>query len=266
MIVAERKRIPELVEMLSGNKRVLVLGCGTCVAVCLAGGEREVSIIASALRIASKVQDLGLEVDELTIERQCDNVFIEEAAETIEKHDVILSLGCGAGVQAIAERYAQKPVYPGLNTAFIGILDAIPDRLEAWPVHDLSAVARERHKPTQRHMPRRGEDVRTERRVLLLQRFEFPGGPACDVLGNDRGPAQLTVGPADREDALQHAKTGSPGTHVQPSCPLRSQARIPHRLDHQAEICLECIHLGAIDLVESAHRASVLRQIDAKVG
>lgn len=87
------------------------------------GGEREVSIISSALRIASTVQDLDFEIGELTIERQCDNVFIEEAAETIEKYDVILSLGCGAGVQAFAERYAQKPVYPGLNTAFIGILE-----------------------------------------------------------------------------------------------------------------------------------------------
>ena len=123
MIVAQRKSIPELVEILNGNKKILVLGCGTCVAVCLAGGEREVSIISSALRIASNVQDLDFEIGELTIERQCDNVFIEEAAETIEKYDVILSLGCGAGVQAVAERFAEKPVYPGLNTVFIGILE-----------------------------------------------------------------------------------------------------------------------------------------------
>ena len=34
---------------------------------------------------------------------------------------MVLSLGCGAGVQAIAERYA-KPVYAGLDTEFIGIL------------------------------------------------------------------------------------------------------------------------------------------------
>jgi ferredoxin len=102
---------------------VLVLGCGTCVTVCLAGGEREVSIIASALRIAARQQGRELEVDELTIERQCDNVFIEEAAEAIEKVDAVLSLGCGAGVQAIAERYPAKPVYAGLNTSFIGILE-----------------------------------------------------------------------------------------------------------------------------------------------
>ncbi len=123
MIVAERKSIPELVDILKGHKKILVLGCGTCVTVCLAGGEREVSIIASALRIASRVQGLGFEISELVIERQCDNIFIEQAAEAIQKCDAVLSLGCGAGVQAIAERYPQKPVYAGLNTAFLGILE-----------------------------------------------------------------------------------------------------------------------------------------------
>ena len=123
MIVAERKKIPELVEMLKRYKKILVLGCGTCVTVCLAGGEREVSIISSALRIASKNSGYDFEIDEMTIERQCDNVFIEEAAEAIAKHDVILSLGCGAGVQAIAERYPEKPVYAGLDTAFLGVLE-----------------------------------------------------------------------------------------------------------------------------------------------
>ena len=123
MIVAERKSIPELIDILQAHQRILVLGCGTCVAVCLAGGEREVSIISSALRIAGKVKGLTFKIDELTIERQCDNVFIEQAAEAIEKSEAVLSLGCGAGVQAIAERYVNKPVYAGLNTKFLGILE-----------------------------------------------------------------------------------------------------------------------------------------------
>jgi len=123
MIVAHRKSIPELIEILTGHNKVLVLGCGTCVTVCLAGGQREVGIIASALRMASKIRGQALQVEELTIERQCDNVFIETATEAIERNDAVLSLGCGAGVQAIAERYSDKPVYAGLDTAFLGILE-----------------------------------------------------------------------------------------------------------------------------------------------
>ena len=123
MIVAQRKTIPDLLEIVKNHKKILVLGCGTCVTVCLAGGQREVSIIASALRMAAKLKAIPLEVEELTIERQCDNVFIEQAAEAIERNDAVLSFGCGAGVQAIAERYTSKPVYAGLDTAFIGILE-----------------------------------------------------------------------------------------------------------------------------------------------
>jgi ferredoxin len=123
MIVAERKTIPELMEAAKRHKSILVLGCGTCVTVCLAGGQREVSIIASALRMASRLAGQSLQVEELTIERQCDNVFIEQAAEAIERNEAVLSLGCGAGVQAIAERYSDKPVYAGLDTEFIGILE-----------------------------------------------------------------------------------------------------------------------------------------------
>lgn len=123
MIVAERKNISELVEIIKAHKKILVLGCGTCVTVCLAGGEREVSIISSALRIALRLAGQAIEIEEFTVERQCDNIFIEEIAEIVERNDAVLSLGCGAGVQAIAERFAEKPVYAGLNTSFIGILE-----------------------------------------------------------------------------------------------------------------------------------------------
>ena len=123
MIVAQRKQIPEIMDIVKKHKSILVLGCGTCVTVCLAGGEREVSIISSALRMASRLAGSPIEVEELTIERQCDNVFIEQAAEAIERNEAVLSLGCGAGVQAMAERFNDKPVYAGLDTTFIGILE-----------------------------------------------------------------------------------------------------------------------------------------------
>ena len=122
MIVAYRKNIQDLKAQLAEYKKILVLGCGTCVTVCLAGGEREVGLISSALRIAYKLDGQEHEVREATIERQCENQFIEDALKEIQEADAVLSLACGAGVQAIAERFPTKPVFAGVDTKFIGIL------------------------------------------------------------------------------------------------------------------------------------------------
>ncbi len=125
MIVADRKKIPEIRDMIQGHDRVLLVGCGTCVTVCLAGGEREVGIIGAALRMSLKLVGRGhVVVDQCTIERQCEDAFIDILAQRVSQYDAICSLGCGAGVQTLAERFPQKPVYPGLNTQFIGILES----------------------------------------------------------------------------------------------------------------------------------------------
>ena len=52
-------------------------GCKGCVTVCCAGGEKEVAILASELRIARKAAGSDLEVKEYTCERQCDPEYIE---------------------------------------------------------------------------------------------------------------------------------------------------------------------------------------------
>jgi ferredoxin len=125
MIVADRKKVPEIRDMIKDHDRVLLLGCGTCVTVCLAGGEREVGVLGTALRMALKLIGRGnVLVEECTIERQCEDAFIEIAAPQIGDYDAICSLGCGAGVQNLAERFPKMPVYPGLNTQFIGVLES----------------------------------------------------------------------------------------------------------------------------------------------
>ncbi|MCX7047435.1 MAG: methylenetetrahydrofolate reductase C-terminal domain-containing protein [Candidatus Sumerlaeota bacterium] len=122
MIVADRKKIPEIRDMIKNHNRVLLVGCGTCVTVCLAGGERETGILGSALRMSLKLIGRGnIVVDECVIERQCEDAFTDLLAPRVAGYDAICSLGCGAGVQALAERFPQTPVYPGLNTEFIGI-------------------------------------------------------------------------------------------------------------------------------------------------
>jgi hypothetical protein len=47
MITAEQKPLAEIKQMLAPYGKVLVLGCGTCVTVCFAGGEKEVGILSS---------------------------------------------------------------------------------------------------------------------------------------------------------------------------------------------------------------------------
>jgi ferredoxin len=123
MIVASPKSVTELKNLIAGHSKVLFVGCGTCVTVCLAGGEREVSIASYAVRMARRIEDKPLELTQLTIERQCENEFIKDIAEHAAQAEAIVSFGCGAGVQAVAERFPAKPVYPGLNTQFLGILE-----------------------------------------------------------------------------------------------------------------------------------------------
>jgi ferredoxin len=123
MIVASPKSITELKSIITQHKKVLFVGCGTCVTVCLAGGEREVSISSYAVRMARKLDRNPIEITQITIERQCENEFLKDLAEPASKVEAIVSFGCGAGVQAIAERFPDKPVYAGLNTQFLGVLE-----------------------------------------------------------------------------------------------------------------------------------------------
>lgn len=121
MIVAEQKPIPEIIETIEPYNKLLLLGCGTCVKTCFAGGEDEVALLASAIRLALKKKGKKIGIEELTIERQCENEFIQEAADGVSRNEAVLSLACGAGVQALAKRFPRTPVLPGVNTTFIGI-------------------------------------------------------------------------------------------------------------------------------------------------
>jgi len=120
MITAERKPIDEIRTMIAPYKRVLVLGCGSCVAECAAGGEKETGMLASTLRMANKMEGNEVLIQERTLDRQCVKDFVILLDDVIDQYDAILSLGCGAGVQAVAEMFAEIPVLPALNTEFLG--------------------------------------------------------------------------------------------------------------------------------------------------
>lgn len=121
MIIAKQKPLEEIREMLEGYEDILVLGCGTCVAICMAGGDKEVGVLAASLRMADKMSGNNRVFKEHTVERQCEWEFLDEIAANVKQVDAVLSLGCGIGVQAVAERFPEIPVLPGLDTLFMGM-------------------------------------------------------------------------------------------------------------------------------------------------
>ncbi len=120
MIVGDLKALDEIIASVKGYRRILAVGCGSCVSVCLSGGDREARELARELaRTRYYAEDPPL-VDWTTIERQCERDFLESYLEIPEGTDAVLSLACGAGVQTMASLYEPLPVIPALNTTFLG--------------------------------------------------------------------------------------------------------------------------------------------------
>lgn len=121
MVIATLKDLEEIKEMIKGYKKILNVGCAGCTAVCNAGGQREVDILCDKLRKAFKENNLNIEVNGYTVERQCEVDFIAELDDMVNNYDAVISMACGAGVQFVAERFKETPVYPTLNTSFVGV-------------------------------------------------------------------------------------------------------------------------------------------------
>jgi ferredoxin len=123
MIVADKKPIEEIIEEIKGHQKILILGCNECVTVCEAGGKKEVGVLASALRMYFLNQGREVKIDEVTLERQCDHEYLEEIRDVMDQYDAVVSIACGVGVQFMAEKYHDTPIYPGVNTCFMGVTE-----------------------------------------------------------------------------------------------------------------------------------------------
>lgn len=124
MIVADKKPVEEIIEYVKDCRKVLVLGCNECVTVCEAGGKKEAGVLASTLRMYFANQGAeDAKVDERTLERQCDHEYLEEIRDIADEYDAIVSIACGVGVQFTAEKYHSTPVFPGVNTCFMGVTE-----------------------------------------------------------------------------------------------------------------------------------------------
>ncbi|NTV59385.1 MAG: hypothetical protein HGA74_19165 [Deltaproteobacteria bacterium] len=106
--------------MVKDCNRILILGCKGCVTVCNVGGTKEVGVLASILKIARNKEGRPLQVDEKTIERQCDPEYIAQVKDLVGQYDAVISMACGVGPQFLSEAYPDQRFFPALNTTSFG--------------------------------------------------------------------------------------------------------------------------------------------------
>jgi ferredoxin len=123
MIISEPKPLPDILQSLDGTKTVTIVGCGTCATQCHAGGEEEVQKMRCKLEKLGKIVPLSFVLESVCTTQKTKKELMNKG-NFIEEADAILVMSCGVGVQTVAE-LTEKPVFPALNTLFIGSLKRV---------------------------------------------------------------------------------------------------------------------------------------------
>ncbi len=115
--ITEQKPFEEVLQYIGQEERVYLIGCGTCATMCQTGGKSEV------LKMKDRLEEAGKKVTGwMVIPTACDELTreaLEECKDSIKEADALLVMACAFGVQTVT-LYIDKPVYPVLNTLFIG--------------------------------------------------------------------------------------------------------------------------------------------------
>jgi len=122
MIIGEQKPMSEILNLMNAGygSHILIIGCDSCVSVCLAGGKDEVRDIVADLKQHSKDNGKGWKIRGTTLKRQCERKFEEEVSDLIMGNDIIISMGCGVGAQMLSENFPGKKIIPAINTSNMG--------------------------------------------------------------------------------------------------------------------------------------------------
>lgn len=119
MIVTKKRDFNKIKENIKKHKRVFLLGCSECAALCGTGGEPELKAMKEILEAEGK-EVTGL----IAVKSGCQvlgtKLELKPFKDTIKKADCIIVMSCGAGTQTAAELFEDKPVYPANNTMFLG--------------------------------------------------------------------------------------------------------------------------------------------------
>jgi len=128
--ITAQKPLEEIMRYLDRCRSVYIIGCGTCTTLCHTGGKAEVVAMKEKLEADGK-KVAGW----MVIPTACDELTkdaLRENAEDIAAADCILAMTCAVGVQTIGLHLGEaKPVYPALNTLFLGTEDSPGHFIEA---------------------------------------------------------------------------------------------------------------------------------------
>ena len=111
------KLFEEVLTSLSRDQKVYLVGCGTCTTIQHTGGKAEVLVMKDKLEAAGK-KVTGWMVIPTACDPLAEQAMAANARE-VEAADCVLAMPCSFGVQTVA-LYTRKPVYPALDTMFIG--------------------------------------------------------------------------------------------------------------------------------------------------
>ncbi len=125
MIVVKLKPFDEIVSMLRQYQRILIIGCDGCSGIYEVGGLKQCEILKQQLELARRLKKSEkINATVVSVPRQCDtDIVTTKLHREVADQEAILSLSCGVGVQTIADIFDDKPVFPGIDTMFMGMED-----------------------------------------------------------------------------------------------------------------------------------------------
>jgi len=118
--ISAQKPLAEVMHYLDRWQSVYIIGCGTCATMCHTGGRAEVIAMKANIEAGGK-KVTGW----MVIPTACDELTgdaLRENSKDIAAADCILVMACSFGVQTVS-LHETKPVYPGVDTLFLGIED-----------------------------------------------------------------------------------------------------------------------------------------------
>jgi len=125
LIVLRQKPFAEILKMIQGYDRILVVGCNGCAGIYQVGGEKQAKVLGMLLEMATRLKGGAVEVKAMTTLRQCDRQIVATTlSPLVEDYEAILSMACGVGVQTLAEVFENMMIIPANDTQFIGMQDS----------------------------------------------------------------------------------------------------------------------------------------------